>query len=75
MPAAAIDRDCAADYAAACAAEAVNAEQATLKFSIALTVLLGVLGIASGLATGSQAIIFDGMYSFVDVVHQCRWWS
>lgn len=45
-----------------------NAEQATLKFSIALTVLLGVLGVASGLATGSQAIIFDGMYSFVDVV-------
>ncbi len=45
-----------------------NAEQATLKFSIALTVLLGVLGVASGLVTGSQAIIFDGMYSFVDVV-------
>ena len=45
-----------------------TAEQATLKFSIALTVLLGVVGVASGLATGSQAIIFDGMYSFVDVV-------
>ena len=45
-----------------------NAEQATLKFSIALTVFLGVLGVASGLATSSQAIIFDGMYSFVDVV-------
>lgn len=45
-----------------------NAEQATLKFSIALTVFLGVLGVASGLVTGSQAIIFDGMYSFVDVV-------
>jgi len=44
------------------------AEQRTLKFSIALTVVLGVLGIASGLVTGSQAIIFDGMYSFVDVV-------
>jgi cation diffusion facilitator family transporter len=43
-------------------------EQSTLKFSIALTVFLGVLGVASGLATGSQAIIFDGMYSFVDVV-------
>ncbi len=43
-------------------------EQGTLRFSIALTVLLGVLGIASGLVTGSQAIIFDGMYSFVDVV-------
>jgi cation diffusion facilitator family transporter len=43
-------------------------EQATLKFSIALTVCLGVVGVASGLATSSQAIIFDGMYSFVDVV-------
>src|SRR4051795_13272934 len=45
-----------------------NQEQATLKFSISLTVLLGVLGVASGLSTGSQAIIFDGMYSFVDVI-------
>jgi cation diffusion facilitator family transporter len=45
-----------------------NTEQGALKFSIALTVLLGVLGVASGLVTGSQAIIFDGMYSFVDVV-------
>lgn len=45
-----------------------NVEQATLKFSIALTVFLGVLGVASGIITGSQAIIFDGMYSFVDVV-------
>jgi len=45
-----------------------SAEQATLKFSIALTVCLGLLGVGSGLATGSQAIIFDGMYSFVDVV-------
>lgn len=45
-----------------------NSEQGTLKFSIALTVFLGVLGVASGLATGSQAIIFDGMFSFVDVL-------
>jgi cation diffusion facilitator family transporter len=45
-----------------------NAEQSTLKFSIALTALLGVVGVASGLATSSQAIIFDGMYSFVDIV-------
>jgi cation diffusion facilitator family transporter len=45
-----------------------STEQGTLKFSIALTVCLGLLGVASGLATGSQAIIFDGMYSFVDVV-------
>ena len=46
----------------------IRGEQGTLKFSIALTVFLGVLGVASGLVTGSQAIIFDGMYSFVDVV-------
>jgi cation diffusion facilitator family transporter len=45
-----------------------SAEQGALKSSIALTVFLGVLGVASGLVTGSQAIIFDGMYSFVDVV-------
>jgi cation diffusion facilitator family transporter len=45
-----------------------NLEQRTLRFSIALTVVLGVLGVAAGLVTGSQAIIFDGMYSFVDVV-------
>ncbi len=44
-----------------------NTEQNTLKVSIALTVVLGVIGVASGLATGSQAMIFDGMYSFVDV--------
>jgi len=48
--------------------KASDIEQATLKFSIALTVCLGLVGVASGLATGSQAIIFDGMYSFVDVV-------
>jgi cation diffusion facilitator family transporter len=46
----------------------VSAEQGTLKFSITLTVFLGVLGVASGIVTGSQAIIFDGMYSFVDVI-------
>ena len=46
----------------------IRGEQGTLKFSIALTVCLGVLGVASGVVTGSQAIIFDGMYSFVDVV-------
>jgi cation diffusion facilitator family transporter len=45
-----------------------STEQGTLKFSIALTVFLGTLGVASGLATGSQAIIFDGMFSFVDVL-------
>ena len=46
----------------------IGGELGTLKFSIALTVCLGVLGVASGLVTGSQAIIFDGMFSFVDVL-------
>src|SRR5262245_37877441 len=46
----------------------LSTEQGTIKFSIALTVCLGLLGVASGLVTGSQAIIFDGMYSFVDVM-------
>jgi len=46
----------------------IEGEQGTLKFSIALTIVLGTLGVASGLVTSSQAIIFDGMYSFVDVV-------
>lgn len=44
-----------------------TAEQRALKFSIATTVLIGVVGVATGLLTNSQAIIFDGMYSFVDV--------
>jgi cation diffusion facilitator family transporter len=43
-------------------------EQQALKLSIAATVLIGLVGIASGLLTRSAAIIFDGMYSFVDVV-------
>src|SRR6476620_12358485 len=45
-----------------------STEQGTLKFSIVLTICLGWLGVASGIVTGSQGIIFDGMYSFVDVV-------
>lgn len=43
-------------------------EQAALKSSIIATVAIGVLGIIGGLLTGSAAIIFDGMYSFVDVI-------
>lgn len=43
-------------------------EQSALKLSIAATVVIGLVGIASGLMTRSAAIIFDGMYSFVDVV-------
>src|SRR5690606_35815507 len=43
-------------------------EQLALKSSIAATVAIGLLGIAGGLLTGSAAIIFDGIYSFVDVI-------
>jgi cation diffusion facilitator family transporter len=43
------------------------AEQRALKLSIAVTALTGLAGILGGLAIGSRAIAFDGMYSFVDV--------
>jgi cation diffusion facilitator family transporter len=43
-------------------------EQHTLKLSILVAGLLGLIDIATGLFTRSAAIIFDGMYSFVDVV-------
>jgi cation diffusion facilitator family transporter len=43
------------------------AEQRALKLSIAVTSLTGLAGILGGLAIGSRAITFDGMYSFVDV--------
>jgi len=45
-----------------------NAEQRALRFSIVLTLIIGLLGAVIGLLTRSSAIIFDGMYSFVDVV-------
>lgn len=43
-------------------------EQHALKLSIRVTLLIGLAGVLSGLFTGSQAIIFDGIYSFVDVL-------
>jgi cation diffusion facilitator family transporter len=43
-------------------------EQGALKLSILVTALTGVGGIAAGFMIGSRAIMFDGMYSFVDVV-------
>jgi predicted Co/Zn/Cd cation transporter (cation efflux family) len=45
-----------------------SAEQRVLRFSIAMTSVIGIGGITSGLATGSRAMVFDGMYCFVDVV-------
>lgn len=43
-------------------------EQQALRLSIRATLLIGAAGVLSGLLTGSQAIIFDGIYSFVDVL-------
>jgi cation diffusion facilitator family transporter len=43
-------------------------EQRALKVSILVTALTGLAGIAAGFLIGSRAIIFDGMYSFVDVM-------
>ncbi len=43
-------------------------EQDLLKLSIAVTLAVGTVGVASGLLIHSQAILFEGMYSLVDVV-------
>jgi cation diffusion facilitator family transporter len=43
-------------------------EQRALKASIAASALIGMMGISGGLMIGSRAILFDGMYSFVDVI-------
>lgn len=43
-------------------------EQRLLRLSIGVTLVIGTVGVAIGLATRSQALIFDGMYSLVDVV-------
>ncbi|HLU77663.1 MAG TPA: cation transporter [Burkholderiales bacterium] len=45
-----------------------NEEQSALKCSIAVTAAIGLLGIVTGLIAGSQALVFDGMYSVVDVM-------
>lgn len=43
-------------------------EQRALRLSIAVTIVTGLVGVAGGLLTGSRAIMFDGMYSFIDVI-------
>lgn len=43
-------------------------ERRALKISIAVTLLLAVVGILFGLLSGSLAIIFDGMFNMVDTV-------
>ncbi|WP_421567321.1 cation diffusion facilitator family transporter [Stenotrophomonas sp. PD6] len=42
-------------------------EQRVLKFSIGVTVAVSATGFTGGLLVGSQAILFDGVYSLVDV--------
>ena len=42
-------------------------EQRVLKLSIAATVAVSATGFVGGLLVGSQAILFDGVYSLVDV--------
>lgn len=43
-------------------------EQRLLKISIGVTLAVGVFGLAGGLLSNSQAIVFDGIYSLVDVL-------
>jgi predicted Co/Zn/Cd cation transporter (cation efflux family) len=43
-------------------------ERAVLRGSIAATAVLGALGVAWGIAVGSQAILFDGAYGFVGIL-------
>ncbi|SPJ33949.1 cation diffusion facilitator family transporter [Kushneria phyllosphaerae] len=43
-------------------------EQQTLKRSIAATLCVSVLGIVFGLISGSESILFDGMFSAIDSV-------
>ena len=47
---------------------AERSEQAVLRASIVATVLVAALGIVAGLASGSSAIIFDGVYSLFDAL-------
>ncbi|MFC3283754.1 cation diffusion facilitator family transporter [Litchfieldella rifensis] len=41
-------------------------EQHTLKLSIATTLAVSALGVAFGLLSGSQSILFDGVFSIID---------
>lgn len=43
-----------------------NPEQRTLKLSIAVTLVVASLGVVMGLLSGSQSILFDGMFSTID---------
>jgi predicted Co/Zn/Cd cation transporter (cation efflux family) len=43
-------------------------EQRLLQLSIGVTVVVGVVGLVGGLLSNSGAIVFDGIYSMVDVL-------
>lgn len=47
------------------------AEQRALMLSIVATAVIGTMGIGGGLWIGSRAILFDGMYSVVDILLTC----
>jgi cation diffusion facilitator family transporter len=44
-----------------------SAEQRVLKYSLVLTVVIAASGIALGLLSGSMSIVFDGLFSVIDV--------
>jgi predicted Co/Zn/Cd cation transporter (cation efflux family) len=48
------------------AASGANAEQTVLRHSLAMTALLAAIGVGFGLASGSLAIVFDGIGSSID---------
>lgn len=50
----------------ATSSRAAPTEQGVLRFSIAMTFVLAVVGIGFGIASGAASIIFDGIYSLID---------
>jgi len=44
-----------------------DTEQRVLKLSVYLTVLIAALGVVLGLVSGSMSIVFDGLFSVIDV--------
>ena len=42
------------------------AEQRMLRFSIGVTVVVSLFGVASGLLSGSMSILFDGVFAAID---------
>lgn len=44
----------------------MRTEQALLRFSLGVTIVVAIAGVLVGLAAGSSAILFDGVYGIVD---------